>query len=178
MSLLLSYFPFAPTPDQARLVELLHGFLLNHAAGDRPTFLLTGYAGTGKTTVVSALVQALPQLGYECVLLAPTGRAAKVLAGYSGRQAHTIHKHIYRQRGLGGDTGPVGPAFQLVPNRSKHTVYVVDEASMIADEVGFGERGLLTDLLTFVFGAEGTRPDNRLLVIEELLEQAGQLEQK
>lgn len=164
-SSLLSYFPFDPTPDQARLFELLRGFLLSDGAGDRPAFLLTGYAGTGKTSVVSALVQALPALGYDCVLLAPTGRAAKVLAGYSQKPAHTIHKHIYRQRGLGGDTRPIGPAFMLLPNRSKHTVYVVDEASMIADEAGFGERGLLADLLAFVFGAAGTRPDNRLLLI-------------
>ncbi len=157
---LLQHFPFEPTPDQAQLFELLHGFLLN--SGDsRPTFLLTGYAGTGKTTAVSALVEVLPQLGYDCVLLAPTGRAAKVLASYTGRGAATIHKHIYRQAGHAMGEG--GAAFQLLPNRGKHTVYVVDEASMIADEAGFGERGLLSDLLTYIFG-EG-RPDNRLLLI-------------
>jgi ATP-dependent exoDNAse (exonuclease V) alpha subunit len=158
---LLSYFSFAPTPDQARLFALLTEFLRNSAAGNRPTFLLTGYAGTGKTSVVSALVQALPALGYDCILLAPTGRAAKVLGTYAGRPAHTIHKQIYRQ----SSDGSGGPAFQLLPNRARHTVYVVDEASMIADEASFGERGLLTDLLAFVFGGEGTKPNNRLLLI-------------
>lgn len=154
---LLRHFPFEPTADQARLFELLHGFLLNQAP-PRATFLLTGYAGTGKTTVVSALVRRLPELGYDCVLLAPTGRAAKVLAQYAGRPAHTIHKHIYRQA-----SGEGGPAFRPMPNRAAHTVYVVDEASMISDDSAFGERGVLTDLIQFVFG-EHSR-DNRLIFI-------------
>lgn len=157
MSSLLRHFPFEPTPDQARLFELLHGFLLNQAP-PRATFLLTGYAGTGKTTAVSALVQRLPELGYDFVLLAPTGRAAKVLAQYTGRAAHTIHKHIYRQAGAEG-----GLSFRPMPNRATHTVYVVDEASMLSDDSAFGERGVLTDLIQFVFG-EHSR-DNRLILI-------------
>ncbi len=155
---LLANFPFEPTADQGRLFALLGDFLLDRPA-HRPTFLLTGYAGTGKTTVVTSLVQTLPQIGFDVVLLAPTGRAAKVLATYTGQGASTIHKHIYREA-----DGEGGLSFRPMPNRASHTVYVVDEASMIADDDGaFGSRGLLADLVQFVF-MDGRR-NNRLLLI-------------
>lgn len=158
---LRAHFPFEPTADQAQLFQLLGEFLLDRPA-QRPTFLLTGYAGTGKTTLVTSLVGTLPQLGFDCVLLAPTGRAAKVLATYTGQSAATIHKHIYRQTGHAFGEG--GAAFQPLPNRAAHTVYVVDEASMIADDDGnFGQRGLLADLVSYVF-MDGRR-NNRLLLI-------------
>ncbi len=115
-------------------------------------FILRGYAGTGKTSVVSALVRALEKLRQPCVLLAPTGRAAKVIARYSGRPAYTIHKYIYRQRQLGVE------AFTLSDNRHRHTLFIVDEASMISakrDNTSFGSGNLLDDLVRYVYAGEG-----------------------
>ncbi|GAB3815457.1 hypothetical protein GCM10028895_09560 [Pontibacter rugosus] len=121
-------------------------------------FLIKGYAGTGKTTVVTSLVKILNQFGYKYVLLAPTGRAAKVMSSYSGRSAHTIHKKIYRQT---SNPFSEGLSFTRQPNKADHTIYIIDEASMISDESSFGQNGLLQDLLQFVFD----KKNNKLLLI-------------
>ena len=117
--------PFEPTPQQSELIDELGVFLMSE---DREKiFLLKGYAGTGKTSVVSALVRALTELKQKTMLLAPTGRAAKVLASYSGSSAFTIHKRIYRQKSMSEFR------FQLNDNLYNHTLFIVDEASMISN---------------------------------------------
>lgn len=154
---LKSSFPFEPTQDQANLFTKLDEFIQNKT-DERQVFLLKGYAGTGKTTVVTSLVKILNSFGYKYVLLAPTGRAAKVMASYSGRPAFTIHKKIYRQT---ANPFSEGLAFTRMPNKADNTVYIVDEASMISDDSGFGENGLLQDLLQYVFH----KKNNKLLLI-------------
>ena len=119
----------------------------------RSAMLLRGYAGTGKTSLVSALIQTLPQLGVNCVLLAPTGRAAKVLSGYSGRQAFTIHKKIYM---TATDASGVVRTVRAV-NKYSRTLFIVDEASMIGVEhVGNGH-SLLEDLVDYVYDGNHCR---------------------
>lgn len=118
----------------------------------RKAFILRGYAGTGKTSVVSALVRALAGLKQPCVLLAPTGRAAKVLSRYSGAQAYTIHKFIYRQNQLGVE------AFSLSDNLHRNTLFIVDEASMLSgnrDNGVFGSGCVLDDLVKYVYSGAG-----------------------
>ena len=131
-------------------MENLAEFLMSE--DDRKVFLLCGYAGTGKTSLISALVRTLEQLERKTVLLAPTGRAAKVFSGYSGKSAHTIHKCIYRQKSiLDGNT------FTLAENRAQNTLFIVDEASMISNEgnsIG-GTGALLDDLVEFVYSGRG-----------------------
>ena len=149
-------FPYLPTSEQENVLNLLAGFLLR-PSGDT-VFLLKGYAGTGKTSLVSALVRTLDGLQQKCVLLAPTGRAAKVFSGYAGHPAYTIHKKIYRQRSFSGDMG----SFALNDNLTTHTLYIVDEASMIANEgslsgTAFGTGRLLDDLVHFVYSGQGCR---------------------
>ena len=114
--------------------------------------VVNGYAGTGKTTAVAAIVAALKPLEIPSVLLAPTGRAAKVLSLYAGKPASTIHKHIYRQKSMGSDGFG---AFSLMPNKARGTLYIVDEVSLIGitSEAGggaFGSGNLLEDLVSFV----------------------------
>ncbi|HJC79095.1 MAG TPA: AAA family ATPase, partial [Candidatus Alistipes merdipullorum] len=113
-------------------------------------FILNGYAGTGKTTLIAALVQVLRAMNIPCVLLAPTGRAAKVLAQYSGTEAHTIHKRIYRQR----TNADYESKYSLDINREKGCVFIVDETSMLSDSTPdgqiFGSGSLLEDLITYV----------------------------
>ena len=154
-------FGFEPTPEQADVIGKLSDFLLDegcrfHHEGDLgEVFLLHGFAGTGKTSLVSALVKALDQLRQRCVLMAPTGKAAKVFALYSSHPAFTIHRRIYRQRSLAGDA-----SFALSDNLSKNTLFIVDEASMIGDDAYgsiFGSGHLLEDLLRFVYSGEGCR---------------------
>ncbi len=131
-------------------MENLAQFMLSE--DERKVFLLCGYAGTGKTSLISALVRTLEQLERKTVLLAPTGRAAKVFSGYSGKSAHTIHKCIYRQKSiLDGNT------FTLAENRAQNTLFIVDEASMISNEgnsIG-GTGALLDDLVEFVYSGRG-----------------------
>ena len=145
-------FPFHPTVEQEISIEKLSEFILS--PDDRAVFVLCGYAGTGKTTLVSALVRTLAELERKCVLLAPTGRAAKVFASYSDKSAFTIHKWIYRQKSIVNST-----CFTLSENRSKNTLFIVDEASMIANGgmSGFGSGALLDDLVEFVYSGEGCR---------------------
>ena len=119
---------------------------------DRRLFLLCGYAGTGKTSLVAALVKTMEQLERRTVLLAPTGRAAKVFSSYSGKPAYTIHKWIYRQKSILN-----GSSFTLMENRAQNTLFIVDEASMIANEgaTNFGSGALLDDLVEFVYSGRG-----------------------
>ncbi|WP_238803825.1 ATP-dependent DNA helicase [Emticicia aquatica] len=153
----LKKFPFTPTFGQAKLFTLMDDFILDEERF-RDTFILKGYAGTGKTTFVSTLIKVLKEFGYKAVLLAPTGRAAKVMSGYSKRMALTIHKKIYRQV-ENAYTGAL--VFERMKNTQEGTVYIVDEASMISDEREFGTNSLLHDLLDFVFEQE----TNKLILI-------------
>ena len=142
--------PFEPNEEKEGLFQALGAFLVSR--DERKAFILRGYAGTGKTSVMSALVRALKGLNQPCVLLAPTGRAAKVLSRYSGEQAYTIHKKIYRQRQLGME------AFTLADNLHTRTLFIVDEASMLSgnrDNPTFGSGCLLDDLVRFVYNERG-----------------------
>lgn len=154
-ALLLHHFPYEPTAGQSELIKRLAIFFANPTTpGTRRLFILRGYAGTGKTTVVSSIVQSLPQLGKQTVLLAPTGRAAKVLTAYTGQQAFTIHKKIYLP-----STNKEGALYlRLAPNQHKNTVFIVDEASMIQkgqtsliNASLFASRDVLDDLIDYVF---------------------------
>ena len=147
----LSRLQFEPTPCQDELLHKLADFV---SSDDDDIFVVNGYAGTGKTTAISSVISTLTEYKTKCVLLAPTGRAAKVLSSYAGRPAYTIHKHIYRQKAVGGDGFG---QFSLAPNKDKHTLFVVDEVSLISIDPGqqqssaaFGTGNLLEDLLTFV----------------------------
>ena len=148
-------FPYSPTPGQQNLIKRLADFIVSDMS-QFPLFLLEGYAGTGKTTVVSTLVKALPKAGYSAVLLAPTGRAAKVLSLYAQMPAYTIHKRLYRPA-MDAD-GHVH--FQVQQNKSVRTLFIVDEASMIPDDRQSGEntafqmRNLLEDLIGHVFSGQ------------------------
>ena len=143
-------FPFNPTDEQEISLEKISEFILS--ADDRKIFMLCGYAGTGKTTLVSALVKTMAQLERRCVLLAPTGRAAKVFSSYSGKSAFTIHKWIYRQKSMLD-----GSRFVLMENRAVNTLFIVDEASMISNAgvSNFGTGALLNDLIEFVYSGRG-----------------------
>lgn len=147
-------FGFEPTSEQSEVIEKMGDFLVSHRGME--LFLLCGYAGTGKTTLVGALVKALVELDHPVVLMAPTGRAAKVFSSYAGQPAYTIHKCIYRQKSITDDT-----TFSLNVNLSKHTLFIVDEASMIANEglssTTFGTGHLLDDLIQYVYSGEGCR---------------------
>jgi len=143
-------FPHEPTPQQTELFARLHEFLLS-GNGDE-CFILKGYAGTGKTTVVGALVKALKYYNYKSVLLAPTGRAAKVITNYSGRKAFTIHKRIYRKKSAMSIDDP----FRLADNLANDTLFIVDEASMISDESGAGQN-LLRDLVSYVYNTKNCK---------------------
>ena len=148
-------FGFDPTPGQKTVVERLSRFIAE-APTDR-TFILNGYAGTGKTTLVAALVRTLEEMGVPAVLLAPTGRAAKVMSRYAGRKAYTIHKKIYRQKTLASAESH----FSLDYNKQKNAVFIVDEASMLSnyspDGSLFGSGQLLDDLVTYVRRGAGCR---------------------
>jgi len=142
--------PFEPNDQQIQLLDSLGEFLMS--TDKEKLFLLKGYAGTGKTSVISALVRALNELKQKTILMAPTGRAAKVISGYSGFPAFTIHKKIYRQKSMSEFR------FQLADNMNTHTLFIVDEASMISNsgaETTFGSGRLLDDLIHYVYGAEG-----------------------
>ena len=142
--------PFEPTEQQMQLLDLLGKFLTS--TDSEKCFLLCGYAGTGKTSVISATVRAMNELTQKTVLLAPTGRAAKVIAHYSGFPAFTIHKKIYRQKSMAEFR------FQLSDNLHSHTLFIVDEASMISNtgsETAFGSGRLLDDLIQYVYSGQG-----------------------
>ena len=139
---------FGATLSQKKVVEKLSEYL--SSSDYSRIFVLNGYAGTGKTTLISALVAVLRETGVKSVLLAPTGRAAKVLTRYSGQQAFTIHKCIYRQR----TNADYESKYSLDMNKEQGAVFIVDEASMLSDSSGdgqiFGSGSLLEDLITYV----------------------------
>ena len=173
---ILQQLPFEANEGQVQLLDKLSQFIISPTP--RKAFILRGYAGTGKTSIMAALVQAMKDLNQRIVLLAPTGRAAKVLSKYAHVPAYTIHKYIYRAR-----TAMCAPSledgakrlqdttlqfkgkeqFTLRDNLHKHTLFIVDEASMIAafgyrdtdNGVRFGSGNLLDDLIQFVYSSEG-----------------------
>ena len=147
---IIQCLPFTANEGQMQLLDKLSRFITSPAP--RKAFILRGYAGTGKTSIIAALVQSLKQLNQRFVLLAPTGRAAKVLSRYAGYPAYTIHKFIYRQKQLGEEV------FTLNDNLHKHTLFIIDEASMISgvrEAHGFGSGMLLDDLVKYVYSGEG-----------------------
>lgn len=161
-AMLLREFPYDPTRDQHELLKELSVFLIQGWNRSNAIFILKGYAGTGKTTVVRALVKVLPALNKRSVLLAPTGRAAKVLTSYTRKPANTIHRKIYFAR----TTKDGVIALTLQQNLHKNTLFIVDEASMIqnstmSDLSLFGMRNVLEDLFRYIYGGE----NNRILFI-------------
>ena len=136
------------TFSQKKIIEKLSFWLADDDF--RRIFLLNGYAGTGKTTIIAALVSALKELGIKTILLAPTGRAAKVLSHYANTEAYTIHKRIYRERSIAGYESK----FSLDYNKEKGAVFIVDEASMLSassnEGAVFGSGDLLDDLIQYV----------------------------
>ncbi|MDR2682270.1 MAG: AAA family ATPase [Dysgonamonadaceae bacterium] len=149
------HFPYTPTAEQELALLRLNDFLFDR--NPQSLFVLKGYAGTGKSSLVGALVKTMNALRQKAILLAPTGRAAKVFAAYAEQTAWTIHKKIYRQKTFSNE--PSG--FVLADNLHKHTLFIVDEASMIAndglDSFSFGSGRLLDDLIHYIYGGEGCR---------------------
>lgn len=138
-----------PTDDQSEAMKKVAAFICENT--NDIIFLMTGYAGTGKTTLINSVVKTLDMLRMRAVLLAPTGRAAKVLTGFTGKQAFTIHKKIYRQKSAKDGMG----SFVLDRNLQKETYYIVDEASMVSNSQNdlslFGSGKLLDDLIEYVY---------------------------
>lgn len=144
------------TEDQANCARNLEAFLRDHSP--YPVFLLSGYAGTGKTSLLGATIKTLQSYKVATRLMAPTGKAAKVLSQNAGKQAFTIHKMIYRRKNKLDDFNTI----ELAPNLTKNTVFIVDEASMIGDytmsrDGNINHRNLLEDLLEFVYSGAGCR---------------------
>lgn len=152
---ILQKFPYEPTKRQSELLDVLTNFIFSD--DNRALFLLKGYAGTGKTTIISTVVHNLWKIGQKAVLLAPTGRAAKVISGYSNRQAFTIHKKIYFPKKQGNG----GVSFVMQPNKHTDTLFIVDEASMISDEKQhaklFENGSLLDDLISYVYSGKNCK---------------------
>ena len=152
---LLNKFSYQPTTKQSKLFSLLVDFLFSK--NEKSLFLLKGYAGTGKTTTISTLVSSLWKINQKSVLLAPTGRAAKVISVYSKKQAFTIHKKIYFPKKM--SNGSVD--FVLQNNKHTNTIFIVDEASMIPDRPQNGklfENGsLLDDLISYVYSGRNCK---------------------
>ena len=150
-----TFFPYKPTFEQEKVIKKLADFLFSRKMEN--LFLLKGYAGTGKTSLIGALVKTLDQLEQKCILMAPTGRAAKVFAHYAGHPAYTIHKKIYRQKSFSNEVDN----FSINDNLHQHTLFIVDEASMIANDglsgSVFGTGRLLDDLVQYVYSGQGCR---------------------
>jgi exodeoxyribonuclease-5 len=152
---LIEKFPYSPTQKQTKLFHLLVDFIFDKEPDS--LFLLKGYAGTGKTTSISTIVNNLSQVGMKSVLLAPTGRAAKVISLYAKRPAFTIHKKIYFPKKQ--SNGSVD--FTLQPNKHTNTLFIVDEASMIPDRPQnaklFETGSLLDDLISYVYSGKNCK---------------------
>lgn len=142
---ILRHLEHVPTTHQRELVELIESYMTNHSPSD--ILMVNGYAGTGKSTIIAAFTAMLKNNGIKAYLLAPTGRAAKVISNYSGENAVTIHKKIYRQKSISEDV------FVLDFNRDKGAYYIIDEASMIGngtDGSSFGSGNLLEDMMQYI----------------------------
>ena len=149
---ILKYLPFTPTVDQQNAIDELGRYILESKTNE--SFLMNGYAGTGKTSIISALVKMFGECGIKSVMMAPTGRSAKVMSIYSGIKAYTIHKKIYRQKSALID------AFVLDFNKDEHTFYIIDEASMITNssyDSIFGSGDLLSDMISYVNSGKSCR---------------------
>ncbi|WP_111307183.1 ATP-dependent DNA helicase [Confluentibacter sediminis] len=148
-TLIKQQFPFTPTVKQNILLQQLSEFIFSKTQNS--LFLIKGYAGTGKTTIIGTMVNNLWRIKTSAVLMAPTGRAAKVISNYSGKEAFTIHKKIYFPKSEKGG----GVKFVLQPNKHKSTIFIIDEASMIPDTPGdsklFENGSLLDDLIQYVY---------------------------
>lgn len=154
----ISHFKHEPTSCQDRLLRIMADFV---CSDDSDILVVNGYAGTGKTTAVSSVIATLKECEAKCILLAPTGRAAKVMSAYTGQPAYTIHKHIYRQKSVGGDGFG---QFALSPNKDKDAYFIVDEVSLIGIDTSqqqstavFGSGNLLDDLISFVRSGAGCK---------------------
>jgi ATP-dependent exoDNAse (exonuclease V) alpha subunit len=154
-SLLSRNFPFQPTLKQDIFFQKVASFITDYS--NDSIFVLKGYAGTGKTTVISTIVNNLIEINKKYVLLAPTGRAAKVIANYSQKPAFTIHKKIYHPKKSGGG----GVNFVRQPNKHKNTIFIVDEASMISDQSNdnkmYETGSLLDDLINYIYSGENCK---------------------
>jgi ATP-dependent exoDNAse (exonuclease V) alpha subunit len=153
---LAAQFPFEPTPGQQALFLLFQDWM-NEKGRSKPVFLLKGYAGTGKTSFLRALVKVLPGRKVPFYLMAPTGRASKVMQSYTRRLALTLHKKVFRF-----EPDEVGyPRLIRQKNPASNSLFVVDEASMVGNQTEYGSRGILEELIRYVF----ENPGNRLLFI-------------
>jgi len=148
-SILSHSFPFNPTIKQDAFFQKIAAFITN--TDNDAIFVLKGYAGTGKTTVISTIVNNLIEINKKYVLLAPTGRAAKVIANYANKPAYTIHKKIYFPKKSSGG----GVSFTMQQNKHKNTIFIVDEASMISDVAAesklYVNGSLLDDLISYIY---------------------------
>ncbi|MCD7935851.1 MAG: AAA family ATPase [Tannerellaceae bacterium] len=152
---ILRNFPYKPSEDQLKGIYTLADFLLK--TDQDSVLLIRGYAGTGKTSLIGALVKTIKEFNQKSILMAPTGRAAKVFSAYAGQHAFTIHKKIYRQKAFSNEYTGFLPADNLY----KDTLFIVDEASMITNEsldsYSFGSGRLLDDLIQYVYSGENCR---------------------
>ena len=151
---ILQTFRLVPTTEQEHALDVFATFMLDRQ--EQTVMILRGCAGTGKTTLAGAIVKALARLQQKMILLAPTGRAAKVFSLNAGHAAYTIHRRIYRQKSAGDLS-----SFSLNDNLNRDTLFIVDEASMIANEgfqeSAFGSGRLLDDLMQFVYNGMNCR---------------------
>lgn len=151
--------PFTPNISQQNTLLYIAHFLFDESSTfgtDDRIFVLKGYAGTGKTSIIGALVKVMDELRLPTFLMAPTGRAAKVFSAHSGKPAYTIHKSIYRQQKFNVEM----QGFQIMDNRQKHTLFICDEASMIStlsEGSNFGTGNLLDDLIEYVFSGDNCK---------------------
>ena len=150
----MAQLPYEPNDDQLVFIVAMGRFVFTRT--ERALLVLNGYAGTGKTSLTGAIVKVLTSWHHRRLLLAPTGRAAHIFTEYSGHTAYTIHRKIYRQHSYGSDT------FGLAENKHIDTLFIVDEASMIASNTAdgatlFGTGRLLDDLITYVYSGQGCR---------------------
>ncbi|MDE5663881.1 MAG: AAA family ATPase [Muribaculaceae bacterium] len=151
-----AFLPFEPVPLQAQLIEALAAFICTGAPRD--IFMLNGYAGSGKTSIMAALIKALSELKVKSVTLAPTGRAAKVASDFSGGKASTIHRRIYRPESASPDA-----RYVLAPNHDSNAVFIIDEASLITDSPS-PAHSLLCQMLRHIFSSEG----NRIILVGDM----------